>query len=322
MCNAWNHYPGCTCGFGPPYAVSGKIILGKRDEWINYAVSSGTAFQKGLKEAGFDSSDIEKGLELYQDAKKKRRDGQSWIMEFIGYYKYVEIGSNGPKPPLYINIPLFKLHLPQKADESKVDRSKVIFKESTLTGYSNNLEIEFFGAGMGTTQKVKIECSIEITAEKGYCKIIYVKIPIRVKRMARCEGQREINYFLKVEIDKERSRIFRNGAKSCSKEDCKEDMKLIGPPSEVYELTENDRDSIAIIKKTWTYDSGHKVKIGVSAFNMEASIEARIFRQRQLNLTFELPGGYDYILFPLKNKNGIKWMSFDNHNQTEEYLEK
>jgi hypothetical protein len=303
MCNAWNHYPDCTCGFGPPYAVSGKIILGKRDEWVRYAASSRIALKKGLEEGGFDSADIVKALYYYQDAIENKKDVKSRIMEFIGYYKYVEIGSEQRD----IKIPLFKLHLPQKDDENKVDRSRVIFKESTLTGNRNNWEIEVFGSGMGATQKVKIECSTEITAEKGYCKIFYVKIPIRVKKMARCEGQRRINYFPQVEIDEEKSGIFRNGAKSCSKKDCKEDIKLIGPPSEVYELSEDHSGSITTIRKTWTYDSGYKVKIGVSAFKMKAFIEARIFRQRQLNLTFELPSGYDYTLFPLKNKSGIKW---------------
>jgi len=162
MCNAWNHYPDCTCGFGPPYAVSGKIILGKRDEWVRYATSSRLALKKGLEEGGFGAADIVKALDYYQDA-------------------------------------------------------------------------------------------IE------------------------------------------------------NKKDCNEDIKLIGPPSEVYELSEDHSGSITTIRKTWTYDSGYKVKIGVSAFKMKAFIEARIFRQRQLNLTFELPSGYDYTLFPLKNKNGIKW---------------
>jgi hypothetical protein len=319
MCNAWNHYPGCTCDFGPPYAVSGKIILAKRDEWINYAVSSETAFQKGLEEAGFDLPAIAKGRKLYQDAIEKKKDVMSRIMKFIGYYKYVEISS---EPPRDIIIPLFKLHLPQKDDESKVDRSKVIFEESTLTGNSNNWEIEVFGAGMGATRTVKIECSTKIIAENGYCKIIYVKIPIRVKKMARREGQRRINYFLQVEIDEEKSRTFRNGTKSCNKNDCKEDIKLIGPHYLEYELAGDLSGSINTYDETWTYDSGHSVKIGVSAFKMNAFIEARIFRQRQLKLTFELPGGHDYLLFPLKNKNGIKWKVFDNHNQTEEYKKK
>jgi hypothetical protein len=313
MCNAWNHDVGCTCGFGPPYAVSGKIILAGKKEWIDIVRSSKIAFQRSLEATGFDSETISENLALYGETIRKGEDLKDWLMRFIGRY-YVTLGTE----IRFIKIPLFKLHLPEKVNGVKVKGSKVTFKEETFTERNSNWSLRVFGTGMGATQNVKIVCSSEITAEKGKCKIVFVTIPIRVSKIALIKNNQPINYFIKAEVA--RSATFHNGAKSCNKKDCEKDTKLIGPPSDVYQLSEDTKGSISTYEKKWTYGTGRKVNIGIIAFKMKASMEIQINRKHELTLTFDLPDGHDYILLPLKNKGGIKWKTFDTHREAEQYL--
>jgi hypothetical protein len=317
MCNGWNHRSDCRCGFGPPYAVSGHIILGKREEWLDYSSSNEKAFLEGMKSTGFPEEVIKKGISSFEQAVGNTTKFISSMKKLIGHYKEVEIEHKIK----HVRINLFKLHLPKKLDGTKVENSRVTFKESQIISKSNNWSVDVFGSGMGSKQTLSIECSTEVTAENGNCKIVFVTIPIRVSKIARYKGKKAISFFTRPEFDKSKSCIkFHNGAKTCDEKECKKDHKLIGHPTGVFELSEDTNGDISIYTERRSYGSGNKKKIGFNAFGMNSFIEVRIHRQKQIALIFGLPGGYDYILFTFKNEGGIIWKTFEAKSELTKYL--
>jgi hypothetical protein len=322
MCNAYNHPPDCTCGFGPPYTVEGRIRLGKRQPWYEIAISNEKALEKGLIEIGFDSQEIVKTLDDYKDASKKKVDLKSWLKHILGRYTYCEVGK--PKV-LFLKIPIFKLHLPEQERGNKlhkVRRSKITFNEKITIVQKCTLSFKIFGIGMGDTHTLEIECSVEEVAEKGKCKIIYIKIPIRITKVTVIEGNNPIKDILRAEVDSSASIItFRNGSQTCKEKECTEDLKLADYPIDFFPLAGCNRGSVHHYGRTQACGNTNQFEIGINAFGFKAFMTVLIQRDRQQSLEYDLPGGYNYLSFSLKGVDGITWKLFNNDEEVAEYLQ-
>lgn len=303
MCNAWNHDETCDCGFGPPYVIWGALKIEKEKNWIDSVISCVSELKRGMKEVGFNPKEIEEAAYKYQEMPKKRVGLITWFQNILNQRKYVDISSTVKLE----TIPLFRLHLP-KVDGAKIAKSRVVYRESDEEEKQSNWSFRIFGNGMGKTKSVSVSCSADVTAENGQCKMIFVKIPVRVTKVEVWDKNKFVNTFLRTEIDAFASEIkFHSGARKCRKSDCKKDRDLVAPPSDFFPLSTSGKNYVAVYTEAWRYASGRKITLGIKAFGIESEMSLNIFRVKELMLRFELPGGYDYLLRPLEDKNGIKW---------------
>ena len=314
MCNAWNHSSGCTCGFGPPYAVWGRLRLAKEEEWTEGVITSKNSLIRGMKEVGFTPREIGIAIKQYRKLPKKKHRVKSWLKNKLSQREYIDVKSRVQ----FVIIPLFRLHLPE-IDGVKVEKSRITYQESEFIETKQNWSFRIQGIGMGHNRLVRVLCSSKAVAENGQCKLIYVKIPIRVTEVAVIQKNQPITSFLRAEIDPALSNIaFHNGTKICNKKLCKKDEDIVGPPSDLFPLADSTRGYVGTYTKQWNYRSGRKQDIDIHAFGMKVTMNAYIYRGYELTFQFELPGGYDYLLMPLNNYSGFKWRL----NETGEWKER
>lgn len=303
MCNAWNHSNNCDCGFGPPYAVCGTFEILKEENWIDSVVSCKGRLIKGMREVGFGPEEINEALTEYQKIPKEQQGLSGWFQNILNRRQYFDISS---KVELE-TIPLFRLHLPA-INGRKIPGCRIIYEESNEEKRQQKWSFRIIGKGMGKTRLVGVYCSSKVIAENGKCKIIFVKIPIRVTEVKVVQGDRPITTFLRTEIDASASNIsFHNGAMTCQEKLCNKDGNSLASPSDLYPLATSEKDYIGFYTKAWSYTSGMEMKLGIKAFSSESVMELYIYRDKMLEFHFELSGGYDYLLMPLVNDNGIKW---------------
>lgn len=304
MCNAWNHSSDCRCGFGPHYAVWGKSIFGKKEDWSTKVLKSQTQLRKGLEEIGFDKKTIDESVLEYRDATRKNQNLRPWLKKLLGRYEY-EVARSRVR---LIKVPIFKLHLPKEINGKNVLGSRITYAEEIEIGQRVNWSFKVFGIGMGNTHHVRMQCNAEATAEKGQCKLVYISVPVRVSKVAVIERNRPITYIPRVEVAPiVHSTNFHIGTSNCPKKACKEDRLYIGPPSDFYPLVDDPIEPPNPRGIKWTYRRSRKIEIKFKAFGMEIILPINIYRRRELSLQFELPGGHNYALIPLKNNTGIKW---------------
>jgi hypothetical protein len=225
---------------------------------------------------------------------------------------------------LFKKIPIFKLHLPEQERGNKLDkecRSRIKFNEKITILQKRTLSFKIFGIGMGDTHTLKIECSAEDVAEKGQCKIIYIKIPIRITKVTVSEGKNPSKNILRAEVDSSASIItFRNGSQTCKEKECKEDLNLADYPIDFFPLAECDPGSVHHYERTKECGNTDEIEIGIKAFGIKTFMTVQIERDREYKLQYDLPGGYNYLSFSLKGYDGITWKLFENDSQVEDYL--
>lgn len=320
MCNALNHSSDCTCGFGPPYASEGNISLKESETWHEVTTSNVNSLKNGLREVGFTSHEISKTLKKYKTAKKGKRNLISWLNRILGRYTYIEEKGT----ILFIKIPIYKLHLPEKEIDDKVIKvngNKINYKETITIKKQTELSLKIFGVGFGDTRTVKIECSAQAVAEKCKCQTIYAKIPIRATKVIVIEGNNPIREILKAEVDETASYItYRSGSQICKEEECKDDLNAIGYPVDYFPLAGANLKSIHPFETKNIFSKESETRIGVEAFGLNTSMKVLIERDRQQVLEYFLSGGYNYLSFSLKEVDGITWKLFDDDEQAAKYI--
>jgi hypothetical protein len=313
MCNAWNHSADCACGFGPPYPFKGDLELAERQDWLSASLRNRRAFLSGMIESGFPASAISQKKVRYDQlqneltthkltASRARSVIYSWITK---NRKEIEVEY------CEISIPIFKLHLPPTKG------SRVTYSEDQGIEGDHNWSLKVFGSGLGANQTINVSSSLSFVAEKGKCQAAFLPVPMKITHVCFYKGDKIKKYY-KIEVDPERSKVhFNKGLKLCSKKDCKQDLESAESVREIFPLREASRTSSATYTRQLAYEGKKELEVGIKPFQQIGStVKVSIKRLKKVGLKFELPGGYDYYLRPLRRTHGIVWQveSLDTSN--------
>jgi len=302
MCNARNHHSQCRCGFGPPYAFWGQMKFEEKKKWVDSILSGLKKLDKGMEELGYEPEEIEEILQGKEPGRLKKREVQKILNRLMNHYEYrvEESVTQG------VAVPLFMLHLPEYRAGRKVKGSRIVYKETGGPGYS--WQLRAIGAGMGSSQMIKLQSSALAAAELEQCKILYVKIPVKATKIVVTENDQPVRSFLKVELA-ENSGIqpFHHGLKTCKRKKCREDYRAMGVPIAFFPLADSAPRTITQYHEEWDYGVKREIRIQLKAFDLKTIIKVEIFREKKLKLEMDLPGGHDYLLVAPRKNGGIAW---------------
>jgi len=317
MCNAWNHSPGCDCGFGPPYPW--KIEVGPRISWSQQAVRSRRYYRKALAQMGLGISTIEEELNSYSAegfpissrawrrlSKNARRSRLSIFDRLFSRYHLEESDYEDRE----VDIPIFLLHSSRTQQEKKGERNtftkaKVEFLRQESVTAATVWSVRLFGFGPSSTQSFTIEHNDHFYSEYGACKLIRLPVTLRLTRLDILKDGQLISTILRVEPSPRMERvIIHAGAKLLAESKCTTARPSASKKPELYPYI--NEPNIASPSKKFESGKEHAFSEGIEAFNLEGKFRAEIHRATTLTLMYTLPGGFNYLMVPLEKPEGIK----------------
>jgi hypothetical protein len=300
MCNASNHSASCGCGFGPPYP--GKVEVVKRVDWLQEIVSDETSFTRALKDLNFDTQTVSQYLTEYRSIVSVP-EPQTTILEKLKAlidrreYRTEETTS------FSISVPLFKLHSPT------VDGAKVTYRESEVTDNEKGWLVKVFGIGMGRTTTMKVGYACEFVSARGECLLVFVPLVLTVNLVGVYRSGVLKSRGIRGEIAglKDEWTLRQRSSETLSSDDCNSTSLQGSLKVESFPLSSHHGSHPAKYQRSWAFNTARTVELHLSDAFQGISIEplARVKRERQLLLDFELPGKHDYRL--RYNSSGLNW---------------
>lgn len=314
MCNAWNHDNNCDCGFGPPYRW--KIKPSPPESWDIMSLQDIASYKHHLKSLLSSKTEIDKELNRYQRAgypypketwsslsDKEKDDFKNKFLDFVSYlfnrYK-IDI-----KEEEYIDkeidIPIFILCRPA------VNKSKVMFEIEKKTTKKVTWSVKIMGFGTGRNQVFNLISKGKFSSENGRGKLVHLPVTFRLTKLKLYQKNKKPRSILKGEPSPKYENVTINeGVKPLNKYFSPDSYKKINCPQE-YPLEKVNSSNISEYSIQWDSETEKEFSSGVKAFNLEGICNAKIRRKTTMILTFYLPGGHRYRMFPIKKPDGLVW---------------
>lgn len=294
MCNAAKHSPSCMCGFGPPYPPTYRI--GSVTPWEEEVLDDPKVAKERLRQAGYDDRSINafaKRLAEVRRSPAPRSTRLEQVRELLGMRKRVAEETWLEM----VDVPLYRFAAPN------VKGAKVEYSEGTITADGSGWRVILGGLGIGRTKTVEISKSRMFQAGAGEAKQVYVRIMVRITKVAVYDGDRLVGRGHTAEVaspsESGDPQLLRRGVRS-----------LKGPPPrhEAGTLDFHDMVDLALSgdqtgaihkeKRSWVTDISREVRLNLAKGKLVGvSALATVRRTRRLELSFELPAGHDYHVY-------------------------
>jgi len=313
MCNAFNHDNGCECGFGPPYTFSGNANIVEKVKWGEQALWDEEEFVRGLNEVIPDkkiASDIQEqykqqgfplqrvGLRSWKRMSAQRK--RAFTREMKKILGMVRIKKGKPIKQT-IRVPLFKLHSPC------VPGSKVTYMEDEAVTKTNwNISLGFPGFGMGSRKTIKVSYSCRVSCKEGCCKIISMPLEVIITPLEVFDRNGKlINKSLQVEAAaKNNKKQFQRAVHNCEEDPCKDRYASMLDLVDLLNDTSGDAVEVRI---RLTGNRKRYVQVGISAFGLEAAVQATVEFESVLEIESTLPPRRLYKMYNIMGEHGIMW---------------
>lgn len=288
MCNAAKHSPGCTCGFGPPY--SGRVTIEGVTSWAEEVLNEPKLVRPGLETAGWDEEAITSFLTAFNDLRGARLPRDTLVERLNSLLKRrreleLEVFEDS------IKVPLYRFGAPP------VPGAVVSYSEGETETEVNSWSLKVFGIGTGDTTELKVNQNKTFVAEAGTCKQVFVKVNLRVARIAVYEGVRRVGVGYRAEVvvpKKARDHCLRG--RGCDtivtglcREGPDEDREF---PLEFW-FSGDSSGAIHTDERSWETDVAKEVSLKLQKV-VDVGALVRVKRLRKLALAFKLPAGHDY----------------------------
>jgi hypothetical protein len=297
-------------GVSPP-PDHGFIYLDKRDEWRKRAVRSKRVLKEGLEEAGANDATINDILAEY-----RRRAYNGYIPSGIRKMDILKAvidekiyTSTAAKSEIsWVKVRLFFIHLPKSRGAKVIPGSKIIFKEKPHTRGYGNWSVKVHGLGMGDSQMVRLVCNFNVEVKGDDCLCIYAMVPFKVSQTFITNKKTgKISSGIRLEVPRNYDGyIFKNEPIPCA-EDCP--RRNLWYPLKDFSLSKLSKTSRQSLNVVWPHKNPLKIEMDI--MNKQYQMEIQLFRKLSLKLEFVLQGGYDYKVYALKKRDGIKWKTFE-----------
>jgi hypothetical protein len=327
VCNAYNHKPGCECGFGPHYLSPDELLQKKvgdmtgagiisvirwrsRRKWASKGITNQDNILKKLAALDVNSKWINSIYKKYVEAgypinesqwnwlsKNQQLGAERRLLRLLGLREEIveELAD------IDLKIPLFRLQPP------RTKKSKVSFRESISKAKGWKIFLEIPGFGLGADLLLRIETGGNIETSEEECKIIF--LPVRIKRKI-------VNLFLgniciaKNKLiaeagNKKMGQVIRRTVKTCK------DYIAPSPGAPMiaeFDLSQDFSESNSEFYIGWGNEATRYGKINFPIPGIKPGIGVKIELERELRLDFNLESRYDYKLYPTPDEIGISWI--------------
>jgi hypothetical protein len=313
-------------------ASAGAIAIVESTPWSEQILFDRTAFARALGELGFDQEMIEHELLHYDDAtaplrrpnriprgmhfkdpegaaaflRERARQTLRFVRERLSRLvverEYRERGTLTTE----LRVPVFLLRSPPTTG------SKVTYKEATSDESSDEWSLTFWGTGMGASTTVTVKYSVAFSARDGQCKLVFAPLKVRVRLIEVYENGKAVSQGLRSELIVPRGRdrrLFARGVMSVPPTECQQPEYTELSDANHYDflLAQDTSGDAHPAQLTWKCSGSVDVQLGIEAFDLAVAAKVSVKREREIELTCELPAGRDYRLFGLRHRHGIAW---------------
>lgn len=299
MCNANNHPEGCDCGFGPPYTWSAADVT--VTPWLDEAVTDRSSFERALAALRLPAGTRREWLEEYEHATRpgtSHRTVRERITELLGRFRYdVEAARD-----VRLNVPLFRLHSPP------CEGASVTYQEQQEVEGSRGWLIRVFGIGTGASHTLRVVKVAEVRSVAGQCKEVFVPLVFHVEQLAIYRGSKRVSRGLRAELlDATNQQLLsQRGARSLNPDACAW-VEAEDPACErlTYELGHDTSNEASVFTLGRSSRLERDVSLSLRAFRIKVEGLAKVRREREIKLRFELPAGRDYAVWVCPA--GLRW---------------
>lgn len=285
MCNAWNHDPGCACGFGEP--AKGVAHITSQSEWPEDVEDEPVLLTRGLRELGWASKEIAEFISSVYDLESAVQSRAARIRRILSRYRITEIDHLTET----IEVPLFRFSVP------KVAGAEITYYESESTTSDRQLNLKVFGIGTGGSKTVEVERNATYTAAAGDCKVVTIPIRMRVARVRTFYRQRYIGNGVRAEVivpkAGPRQLLRGRGCKSLIDGSCREPGSNPVLDQVVHDFARDSSGAIHQAERRWTMDYASEISLTFSKV-VDFGPLVRSSRRSEVRLAFQLPAGHAY----------------------------
>ena len=292
MCNANNHSPGCSCGFGPGPPTRGSISYGSATTWPEEILDEPWLVRRGLEDLAWDERGIKQFLKDYNELLAQglpRPTVLGRIKTMLGRRKMV-VEQRWRRS---VDVPLYRFAAPP------VRGAKVTYSELYGLTEASGWSLKVFGIGTGHTREVSVTKQRVFVAKNGECQQIFVPVPLRLERIAVYDGEKLVGRGVRGEVNPPKNRsgsLTRRGCRTLADDLCAERPDDPAEDVVAQDLSDQEKGSVHVEERRWASDLASDI---VTNLTIEDVIEigpfVRVKRLRELALKFELPSGADYI---------------------------
>jgi hypothetical protein len=287
MCNSATHSAGCSCGFGPPYG--GRISTVGKTEWVAEAAARPELIPSSLATMGWDAPAIASFVEEYNAVGRGSLPDNTLthrLTELLGKRRQVLISS----AEAFMKVSLYRFAAPS------VPGSEVAYKEANSQADKAGWNLKVLGIGVAPSTELQVEQTSTFLAAAGTCKQVFVKVKMRIDRIAVYEGIRKVGEGFRGEVvTPKRSPdmcIRGRGCESVRPEDFLPDPGNFIPLE--YLLSDDKSGAIHADERSWSVDVAKEVTVAIAG-HINLGTLVHVKRLRKLTLALKLPSGRDYL---------------------------
>lgn len=285
MCNAWNHQPGCACGFGEP--SQGVAQITSRSEWPEDVQEVPILLTRGLHELGWTSNEIAEFIASVDAQESVGHGLAARVRRVLSRYRIEEVDHRTET----IEVPLFRFGVP------KVAGAEVTYCESESTSKGFGLDIKVFGVGTGTSTTLEVERIATYLAAAGDCKVVTVPILMRIARVKTFHGKKHVGDGVRAEVVVPKAgprQLFRRrGCRSLKDGSCHEPGSNPVVDQLSHFLAGDVSGAVHEVERRWTVNYASEVSLTFSGLANIGPL-VRSVQRSEVTLKLRLPAGHDY----------------------------
>jgi hypothetical protein len=195
-----------------------------------------------------------------------------------------------------IRLPLFLLAAPEPKG------CATSFKTASMEARSLAWGIRILGTGLGGDAFVKVTSSYKFAAGAGERKLVFLPMKVTLARVAILEGDWIVGQTNQVVA----SECVPGTNPGLLLLDAGAELST-GSPISTYPLAGDTIGGISTYEEKYESNTATKVTAGLTAFKTEVSFEAEVSLTREVVLSIELSGGFDYSMLRPADAEGIAW---------------
>jgi hypothetical protein len=201
-----------------------------------------------------------------------------------------------------VDIPLCRIHAPG------VDRASVAYQQEVTEEQTTAWKLTVFGTGLGADQTFSVGYKDTLKVGSGDYKQLVVPLMLQVSRVAVYEGRKHIKVILRVEpAPADQVTYFSTAPISLTQADLANDLAHATRVEEVIPYARDLSREVHEVERSVTATKKFTLTVGVDAFDLKATCDATIKRERKVVLKCELPAGHDYRRKRLRDLPGYVW---------------
>jgi hypothetical protein len=306
MCNAYNHPPGCACGFGPPYPFG---IRGSIPEfWFKDFFWDESSFIQKLIDLGFDALERESMLRDYHEnhypIRRDRWNSYS-IEEKRGFTSVIEklffTTRETESRIISHEVPLFFLHSP------RVKGCQIRYAYTIELADKAVCSIKILGVGTGNSRSFKIVLQSEFCSKGGRYKLIFFPLRLRICTMEVSRKGKVIRNFIRAEADPDFS--FEH-TQIILRDLTKAEIESLMPEEKEYkeyDLRGDSSNDTVRYFQTISLGDDKKLMLDLKVFDQEIGVGMELSSGQGFDISADLMPGYLYRCNRCTGINGSVW---------------